>query len=299
MTANVPQTDALLGFGDYLLSERRLARKTIGTYTAGARSLVAYLARTGKTVSNAELSDITGFLVSGQIEGADARTVAKVASSLRSFFGFLVLEGVVKDNPARGLLTCHMTKRLPKVLSVAQVERLLDSCPTNKASGVRDRALFEIMYSCGLRESEAIGLTLSAVSLDQGFVRVIGKGDKERMIPLGERAAAAIQDYLTRSRPMLLKDERTDALFVSQWGRRLSRPMVWQAFRAICLRAGITDAHPHTLRHSFATHLLQGGADLRDIQELMGHENLTTTSIYAHVDPERLKKLHGRFHPRG
>lgn len=289
-------------FAEYLSAECALAPGTITSYTVAAAALVAFLEQAGKTVGEAELADVTNFLVQGQVAGADARTVAKVASGIRSFYRYLVLDGIVKENPARGLLVPRMTKRLPKVLSVGQVERLLDACSTDNAVGVRDRALFETMYSCGLRESEAIGLTIGTISLSQGFVRVMGKGSKERIVPLGNSARSSIEDYLTRARPKLLKwgpGPVTDALFLSLRGTRLSRPMLWKAFRALYVRAGITDAHPHTLRHSFATHLLQGGADLRSIQELLGHENISTTAIYTHVDPERLKKLHGRFHPRG
>jgi integrase/recombinase XerD len=299
MTANLPQRGELFGYEDYLLAECGLAKTTINTYLSMVRSFAEHMRQDGKTVVDVDLSYIAEFLVSGQVAGAGARTVARAASALRSFFKFLVLEGIVKESPARGLTLPRMTKRLPKVLSVGQVEHLLDACPTDDAVGIRDRALFETMYSCGLRVSEATGLSLGMISLAQGYVRVIGKGSKERMVPLGERACVAIEDYLVRARPKLLKGMRTDALFLSRRGRRLSRPMLWKAFRALCIRVGITEAHPHTLRHSFATHLLQGGADLRSIQELLGHENIETTTLYTHVDPERLQKLHGRFHPRG
>ncbi len=298
MTEKLPERDELFGFADYLLAQLALAPGTIETYLAASRSFVAHLRLEGKTVSDADLSDVTAFLVSGQIAGAQARTVAKVATALRSFLGFLVIEGVIPENPARGLQVPRMIKRLPRVLSVGQVEHLLDSCRTD-AVGVRDRALFETMYSCGLRESEAIGLTMRTLDLGKTYVRVVGKGDKERIVPLGERARVALENYLTDARSELLKGSTTDALFISRRGRKLSRPQLWKAFRTLCIRAGIPDAHPQTLRHSFATHLLQGGADLRVIQELLGHENIETTAIYTHVDPQRLKKLHGRFHPRG
>jgi integrase/recombinase XerD len=289
----------LSGFHDYLLSERALADGTIKDYMTTARLFIAYMESGIRTVLQADVNDIADFLTRGQIAGADARTVAKVASGLRGLFAYLVLDGRLKENPARGLVVPRMTKRLPAVMTVEQVEQLLDSCPTDKASGIRDRALFEVMYSCGLRESEAIGLTFATVSLPQDFVRVMGKGSKERMIPLGDRARTAIEDYLTRGRPKLLKSTTTDALFLSQRGTRLSRPMLWKAFHTLCIRAGISAVHPHTLRHSFATHLLQGGAGIRDVQELLGHADISTTTIYTHVDPERLRKIHGEFHPRG
>lgn len=297
-TLNLPQRGELYGFADYLLAERALAQGTIDSYLSAARSFVAYIKQAGRLIVAADSSDVMEFLVNGQISGASARTVAKMASGLRSFLGFLVMEGVISKNPARGLFVPKMVKRLPRVLSVDQIERLLDACPTDDVFGIRDRALFETIYSCGLRESEAIGLDLATVMLPQSIVRVMGKGSKERLVPIGERARVAIEDYLNRARPKLLKGTDTEALFLSREGKRLSRKTLWKDFRALCIRVGIPDAHPHTLRHSFATHLMQGGADLRSIQELLGHESIATTTIYTHVDPERLSRIHAKYHPR-
>ena len=299
MTHQLQLRDPVSLFTDYLFTERALAPSTIKDYRAAAAALVAYLANAGKALGEADLSDITAFLVNGQIAGAQVRTVTKVASGIRSFYRFLVLDGIVGKNPARMIAVPRMTKRLPRVLSVEQVEQLLDSCLVDDAFGIRDKALFELMYSCGLRESEAVDLLLEHVYLKESVIVVTGKGNKERMIPMGERAKSAIEQYLNRARPVLLQSANVPELFVSWRAGKLSRKTLWKAFRAICIHAGLSDVHPHTLRHCFATHLLQGGADLRSIQELLGHSDISTTTIYTHVDSDRLRKIHGDFHPRG
>ena len=299
-TPNIPQLrDEVSAFAEYLLAECALAPDTVKGYTASAAALVASLELAGKTIADAELSDITAFLVNGQIAGAQARTVAKVATGIRQFYRFLVLDGIVPVNPARLLAVPRMTKKLPRVMTVEQVERLIDSCPTGDAFGIRDRAMFEVIYSCGLRESEAVDLLLAHVYLEKGLLIVVGKGDKERTVPFGDRARKAIEEYLAKARPLLAWGPCVPELFVSGRGGKLSRKTLWKSFRALCIHAGISDVHPHTLRHSFATHLMQGGADLRSIQELLGHESISTTAIYTHMDTDRLSGIHRRFHPRG
>ena len=223
--------------------------------------------------------------------------MAKVATALRSFLGFLVIEGVIPENPARGLQVPRMIKRRPRVLSVGQVEHLLDSCRTD-AVGVRDRGLFETMYSCGLRESEAIGLTMRTLDLGKTYVRVVGKGDKERIVPLGERARVALENYLTDARSELLKGSTTDAPFISRGAgsclvRSSGRHSV--PFNP-CGDSLTTPANPAAfLCHASVTGRGRPPSDSRATR----HENIETTAIYTHVDPQRLKKLHGRFHPRG
>ena len=238
------------------------------------------------------------FLTEGQIAGADVRTIARVASGLRQFYGFLVLDGLMLENPARGLVVPRMTKRLPRSSASSRLTRSW-TCVRGMMFSVFAIAPSMIMYSCGLRISEVVDLTADCLFLDQSMVQVIGKGNKERLVPMSNRARAALSEYLTQSRPRLAKRGDETAVFLSDCGTKLSRKTVWKNFRQLCIRAGIPDAHPHTLRHSFATHLLQGGAGLRDIQELLGHENIATTTIYTHVDSERLKAIHAQFHPRG
>ena len=223
----------------------------------------------------------------------------KVASGLRAFYAYLVLAGVAKENPARFIVSPKMEKRLPKVLRAEEVERLLEACPAGDVFGVRDRAIIEVLYSCGLRISEIADLRLDQLSLMEGVLTVIGKGDKERMVPFGDRARQALEKYLDRSRPVLAgKGAAPGFVFLSARGDRMDRRSIWKDFKAVCVRAGV-DAHPHTLRHSFATSLLEGGAGIRDVQEMLGHENIATTQIYTHMDADRLRKIHREFHPRG
>lgn len=300
-TSNTPQrVNDLAGFEEYLRFERALAPGTIESYMIAARALIAFLANAGKTAPQADITDLSSFLVQGQVAGAAARTVMKVASGLRAFYAYLVLSGITKENPARHIVTPKMEKRLPKVLGTDEVERLLAACPADDVFGVRDRAIIEVMYSCGLRISEVADLRLDQVSLIEGMLMVVGKGDKERMVPFGEHARAALTEYLARSRPRLIEKANRDpsAIFVSARGKRMDRKTIWKDFKAICVRAGV-DAHPHVLRHSFATSLLQGGAGLRDVQELLGHSSINTTALYTHLADGELRKIHDQFHPRG
>jgi integrase/recombinase XerD len=293
------RNDDLFNFEQYLRFERALADGTVKNYMIAARGLVAFLANAGKTTPEADIGDLTSFLVSGQVAGASSRTVMKVASGLRAFYGYLVLSGIAKENPARFIVSPRMEKRLPKVLRAADVERLLAACPDEDVFGVRDRAIIEVMYSCGLRISEVADLRLDQVSLLDGVLTVMGKGRKERMVPFGDRARKALAEYLSRSRPRLAeRGAATGFVFLSARGNRMDRRSIWKEFKGVCVRAGV-DAHPHTLRHSFATSLLEGGAGIRDVQEMLGHENIATTQIYTHMDADRLRKLHRQFHPRG
>ncbi len=291
--------DDVLGFEQYLRFERALAPGTVEGYMHAARTLVAYLTSIGKSLIEADIEDLTSFLVQGQVAGADPHTVAKVASGLRAFYRYLILAGVATENPARLINTPKYPKRLPRVLHTDEVERLLATCLPEDVFGVRDRAIIEIMYSCGLRISEVARLRLDQVSLTEGVLIVFGKGSKERMVPFGERARSALSEYLAHSRPRLMeKVADPGTLFVNYRGGKLDRRSIWKAFKAVCVRAGV-DAHPHTMRHSFATSLLEGGAGIRDVQELLGHANINTTAIYTHVDGERLRKIHAELHPRG
>lgn len=188
--------------------------------------------------------------------------------------------------------------RIPRYLKTEEIERLLDACDPGQPLGIRDRAIFELIYSCGLRVSEAVGLTVARISLHERAVRVMGKGARERMVPLGERARKDLGEYLSSVRPSLLGRSSVDELFLGRGGKKLSRKTVWKIFKRLAASAGL-EAKVHTLRHSFATHLLQGGADLRSVQELLGHADIGTTQIYTHVSQEVLKRTHAEFHPRG
>jgi integrase/recombinase XerD len=285
-------------FADYLTAERGLSPTTVATYAAEARSFEAFLARSGRGAEQADAAEVEAYMTDRRVRDIDPRTLAKAASAIRSFYNFLVLEGRVEANPARLMEARRVAMRIPRYLTAEEIERLLDACDPLRPVGIRDRALFELIYSCGLRVSEAVGLTVGRVSLHEGAVRVMGKGSRERMIPLGERARTELDRYLAEARPALVGRAPVDTLFLGRGGRKLSRKTVWKSFKRLALHAGL-EAKVHTLRHSFATHLLQGGADLRSVQELLGHADIGTTQIYTHVSQELLKRTHEEFHPRG
>lgn len=305
-------------FADFLRSVEGLAELTVDAYAAEARRYLAFLATPQASTDHhaapaAAVDRVMAYLMARQAQGAGSATVAKAVSALRAWYRFLEAEGPglrgaahrapEATNPAANVAPPRVRRRLPRVLSVEQVARFLAAIDTDNAAGVRDRALFELVYSSGLRVSEAVALDRSRLYLAQACVRVIGKGSRERIVPLGEPAQEWLGRYLTEARPRLLRRSAAgslagDAVFLNQRGRRLSRKGIWKRFRAISMAAGL-DAKVHTLRHSFATHLLAGGADLRSVQELLGHADLTTTQIYTHVERDDLHRQHRRFHPRG
>jgi integrase/recombinase XerD len=215
-------------------------------------------------------------------------------------YRFLVSEGEVRRNPAEVLESPRLWQRVPEVLGVQQVEALLDAPSRDTALGLRDRAMLEMLYATGARASEVCGLDVGHVNFEYSFVRCYGKRRKERLVPVGKPALQALRDYLERGRPELQRDPEQPALFLSRFGRRLGRGGLWARVKKHATAAGIgTDVHPHTLRHSFATHLLSHGADLRSVQVMLGHADISTTEIYTHVDRSRLKAAHRRYHPRG
>jgi len=239
-------------------------------------------------------SDVSDFL--RFIGAGDERALV----SVRMFYRFLLLEGHVQRDPAEAFQTPRLWKRIPEVLSVEDVERLLAAPDRKTPLGLRDRAALEMLYATGARASELCGLNVGDVNFEYGFVRCYGKRMKERLVPVGRTALEAVREYMRRGRPALLRDEGESAIFLTRTGRRLSRNALWERVRRHARAAGISgDVHPHTLRHSFATHLLSGGADLRSVQVMLGHADISTTEIYTHVDHSRLKSIHAKYHPRG
>jgi integrase/recombinase XerD len=263
-----------------------------------ARAFVAYVHENGKDPVDAGPDDVINYLTHRKVENIDPRTLAKASSAMRSFYRFLVLEGLTDTNPARLVDGTRVTMRIPRYLPAEDIDRLLDACDPSQVLGIRDRALFETIYSCGLRVTEAVRMTVDRVSLREGAVRVLGKGGRERMVPLGNRARKEIEHYLADARPTLAGRRPVNELFLGRGGRMLSRKTVWKIFKRLAERSGV-EGKVHTLRHSFATHLLEGGADLRSVQELLGHADIGTTQIYTHVSQEVLKRTHAEFHPRG
>ena len=291
--------DQLIGeFEDYLSAGLRLSRQTVSTYVRDCRAFVEWTIHHDLSPLTAGTGDVIDFLIARQTEeGIDQRTVAKIVSALRSLFQYLVLHGRRVDNPAMLVELPRTPHRIPGVLSVQDVERLLGAVDVTTPLGLRDRALFELIYSCGLRISEAVDLTLDRVFLKERLIRVHGKGDKERLVPMGDHARFWIRKYLDEGRPHLARQPGS-ALFLNHRGERLSRKGMWKRFREIAALAGV-EAKVHTLRHSFATHLLEGGADLRAVQELFFFNDTATTEIYTHIDRDDLRKYHEEYHPKG
>jgi integrase/recombinase XerD len=287
-------------FVNYLRSECHLAENTVAAYHRDLQRFYAWLAgRRLAALSIQELADYPGWLHERKLAPA---SIARHLASLRVFGRYLQLEGLLRENLAELLGSQKLWERVPHVLTPGMVDRLLESPARGEPLWRRDRALLELLYATGCRASEISHLELKDVHLDESYCLCKGKGSKERLVPLGRRAIAAVRDYLARERPMLVA-ERSPApkwLLVSRRGLRLRRERIWELFKRYAARAGIAaDMSPHTLRHSFATHLLSGGADLRQVQEMLGHASIATTQIYTHVDPSRLKAVHKQFHPRG
>lgn len=246
------------------------------------------------------LADLSEFLAYRKGLGVSAATLRLNVIALKLLFRFLHQRDRIPSDPADGLASPKLDRRLPETLSQAQIEAMIDGIDTRRVLGLRDRAIIELFYSSGLRLTELVTLTLDAVNLDERLVRVTGKGGKTRIVPLGRRARTALIDYAEEERPRLWKPRSGNEVFLSNRGARLTRQRIWQLLRERALKAGFDPKmiHPHLLRHSFATHLLSGGADLRVIQEMLGHADISTTQIYTHVDQKRLKQVHKSFHPR-
>jgi integrase/recombinase XerD len=290
--------DALRLFLEYLTVEKGLARNTVTSYARDVRKLTDVL-RTGKIALNRVSEDtLVGFIHRESQSGLSARSLARLISALRSFFKFLVLSGFIKKDPSSELTTPSTWLALPKFLTVEEVEALLKAPDDKKAQGVRDRAMLEVLYGSGLRVSELAGLKRAEVNLEDGFLVCRGKGGKERIVPLGRSACDAVKRYLAEVRP-LVDEENREELFLSRRGRPFTRQGLWKLLRQHAAKAGLAARiSPHVLRHSFATHLLERGADLRSVQLMLGHSQITTTQIYTHVSRERLRRVYDKFHPR-
>lgn len=287
-------------FSDALWLEDGLSANTLAAYRGDLTAFSDWLSDRTGALSTATSNDIREYLGVRRAEGAARRSSARLLTTLRRFYRYLVREELIGVDPTALIESPKVERSLPKSLSESLVERLLASPSTDTALGMRDRAMLEMLYATGLRVSELVGLTVSQVSVNQGVVRVVGKGDKERLIPLGEEALVCLQQYLSHARVSLLRRRTADAMFITARGGPLSRQAFWHNIKRYARRAGIESSlSPHTLRHAFATHLLNHGADLRVVQMLLGHADLSTTQIYTHVAQQRLKELHARHHPRG
>jgi integrase/recombinase XerD len=290
---------ALDEFLSHLAAERGLSRHTVDAYGLDLAALAADLERAGRRLESARRRDIQDHLERLAGGGLGARSIGRHLASVRAFFRFLGAAGKRVRNPAEDLEAPRPMRRLPSPLTSKEVEALLGAPDIRRARGLRDRALLETLYSTGMRISEILDVRLEAMNLKLGYLRCIGKGSKERVVPLGSQAARWVQRYLDGARPQFDPDRASPLLFPGRAGRPLTRQGVWKSIRAHGRRAGIrAPLHPHRMRHSFATHLLEHGADLRAVQQMLGHADISTTQIYTHVNRERLRRLYDEHHPR-
>jgi integrase/recombinase XerD len=302
MTSSPSNLTALIDqFLNYLLVEKGLARTTLVSYSADLWRYVDFLERNGRvTVSEEDTALILKYLIELRGTGLSARSRARHLVTLRGFYRYLSAEKILTADPSRRVELPKTTLKLPDVLSIPEVQRLLNTPASPKPVGVRDAAMLELLYAAGLRVSELIALKIQDVQLEAGFVRVIGKGSKERIVPIGQYAREKVRFYLEHARGQLLKNRTSPFLFVARAGRPMTRQGFWKLLRQYAQAAGLyKKVTPHSFRHSFATHLLEGGADLRAVQVMLGHADISTTQIYTHVSQERLRELHRKFHPRG
>ena len=288
-------------FLNYLAVERSLSKNTIISYKRDLRKYIGYLKNCPiNSLSESSRKNISDFMFTLKDKGLSASSISRNLAAIKVFHRFLLRERILKTDPSGLLESPKLWKKIPDVLSIEEVEDLLRSCDLHQMQGLRDRAILELMYATGLRVSEAVNLKVQDVNFDAGFLRCIGKGSKERIVPLGRQAIISVKRYLEKARPKLAKNASDDSiLFLSRLGKRISRQSFWKLVKYYARRARIKkELKPPTLRHSFATHLLSRGADLRSVQEMLGHADISTTQIYTHIDKNRLKAIHQKYHPR-
>lgn len=287
-------------FLNYLSVERGLARNTIISYRDDLHVYMDFLKKRNiNTFFNANRDDITEFMFYQKDKGLNASSIARRIAAIKAFYRFLTRERMLKNDPTSLVDSPKLWKKIPQTLSLNEIDAFLSQPDTRKNQGIRDKAILEILYATGMRVSEAANLKLDNLNLDIGFLRCVGKGNKERVIPIGKKAIKSLKRYLEGSRLSLLKNRESEFLFLSRFGRRISRQSLWKLIKKYARSAKIKKPiKPHILRHSFATHLLERGADLRSVQEMLGHANISTTQIYTHINKDRLKATHKMFHPR-
>jgi integrase/recombinase XerD len=287
-------------FLQYVVVEKGLSENTVKAYRRDLLQLLSFLQEErGMTLVSASQQDLSAFIMRMRRGGKSSRSVARVMSSVRGIYRYLLREELLEADPSVNLESPRMERKLPVVLNEEETVRLLNSPDISIPLGIRNRAIMELMYATGLRVSEVISLRMGDVNLELGYVRCIGKGHKERVVPVGSMARAAVEDYLRDVRPGFAASSGSREIFLSRRGHALTRQALWKALRTLVVKAGITKrVTPHTIRHSFATHLLQHGADIRSVQEMLGHADISTTQIYTHLDKSRLKEIYLRAHPR-
>lgn len=284
---------------NFVAVEKGLSRNTLDSYSGDLVRYASFLGGSGCTIEETSKLEVMSYLLWLRKRGLSTKTMARCISVLRGFYRWLADEGMLPGNPLEDMESPRTTRSLPEVLSVDEVDSLLNQPDLSNPVGMRDKAMLELLYATGLRVSELTNLDLNSINMEAGFVVVFGKGAKQRIVPMGQTALQWMRRYLEESRARLLGNNRSPLAFVSQWGRGMTRQGFWKIIKKYALKAGIRkNISPHTLRHSFASHLLEGGADLRSVQSLLGHVDISTTQIYTHVTRERLKRIHARYHPR-
>ena len=288
-------------FLDYLVVECGLAKNTILAYRVALKHLSRFMHEKAiENVTSIKPERIIGFIEAERKRGLDQNSIARNIIAIKMFFRFLLLEGKIEKNLTSSVLSPKLWRKLPDVINQTDIENLLNAPDKSSKFGVRNRAILELMYATGARVSEVATLETGFINFDYKFTKCRGKGSKERLVPLGSKAIDALKIYMQDVRPGLCKNSTTDIFFLSKSGKPLRRENIWLIVKQCAQKAGIhKHLSPHTLRHSFATHLLEGGADLRSVQEMLGHVNISTTQIYTHVDRSQLKDIHHRYHPRG
>ncbi len=289
-------------FINYISVERGLARNTLLAYSRDLKTYAQYLKKNGVVSPDGVTRDrVTSFMYDLKKKGLSATSICRALAAVKMFHRFLVRENLAKDDPTNLVETPKIWKRIPEVLSQSEMEAIIHAAHGKSSQMVRDYAILELFYASGMRVSELADLKTGSVNFDVGYVRCIGKGSKERIIPIGKKSREAVALYCQKVRPKLVaKSSGAEELFLSRLGKRISRQCIWKAIKFYARKANIKkNIKPHTLRHTFATHLLEHGADLRSVQEMLGHSDISTTQIYTHVDKERLKSVHKQFHPRG
>jgi integrase/recombinase XerD len=287
-------------FLNYLVVERGLSKNTLESYSRDLNKYINYLEKKGiSDIKETSSLDIMSFISTLKESGLATKTTARNLVAIKMFYRFLFNERYIKENPAIKIDSPKTWFNLPNTLTVDEVERLLNKPDMNTALGMRDSAMLELLYATGMRVSELTSSSLNDINLEAGYIIVLGKGSKERIIPIGVQAVKKINEYLTDSRKRLLKNSSSSFIFLNRSGKPISRQGFWKVIKKYAIQAQINkNITPHTLRHSFATHLLERGADLRSVQTMLGHVDISTTQIYTHVTRERLKKLHSQLHPR-
>lgn len=295
----IKETDIVSKYKSYLLLEKGLSKNSIEAYTDDLLKLINYLDNENLKLQQVTLDDLQQFVSQLYDLGINARSVARILSGIRSFFNYLILDGYLQNDPSELLETPKIGLKLPTVLSLQEIEQIKNRVDVSTKEGHRNRAIIEVLYSCGLRISELINLKFSDMFLDDGFIRVEGKGSKQRLVPISEIAIKEIGNYLLDRKLYNIKKGSENVVFLSKRGTPISRIMVFHFIKQYAQEAGIQkNISPHTFRHSFATHLLEGGANIRAIQQMLGHEKITTTEIYTHMDREYLRQEIIEHHPR-